>query len=592
MEIVSTPRVRAWTYLPLIIAFGYVPLIVRGCFYVRPVLNSQIWFPDTSYYDFFLVYKSYLILICAALALIFFIFFPKFKIFKDRIWIPLLIFAVFALFSGILSPYKSLVFTGSFEMMEGLPIIFSYLILALYGYYRISLDGLRGIRILITYSIPGILIILLIGFFQFFGLDFYSTEIGLAVIAGPDFSDLIGSFASDPINPVFSTLYNADNAAIYFLMIAGLTTPLIFAVRKLFERIILIIVAALSILDIFFTSTLTGVLVLLALGIITLLIFAYKNIKRGLLATLGCVVLVLIVGFIGLRSDRIRQEAGFESTNDYPVSRIITDTDKVWFMFPTDQLQIISNPDGSFTARDSRGDVIFRQYFDESGNTYYGTENISSANACVIHSISREADGTRFTVALEYSDGKTGAWEFVKKGNYGPYLYINSAGKETPFPGDIIRAYTFPDRLFNNRGLIWNYTLPTLSKHILFGSGANTYVMVYPQEDYLTETYLNLRQIDVKPHSFYLQQWSDHGLIALIALVVFFIWALVRSLRNLRRNSLREPMNLVALGLTLGVFAQLISGLAQDSNVCSSPVFWVIIGCINGLHSHRKKPDN
>lgn len=140
-------------------------------------------------------------------------------------------------------------------------------------------------------------------------------------------------------------------------------------------------------------------------------------------------------------------------------------------------------------------------------------------------------------------------------------------------------VFLFKEDAMSGRGHIWNNTIPLLSKHILMGSGANTYALEYPQNDYVYRIRMGMqRNLDVKAHCWYLQQWVENGLIAMLLLCLFFGWYCVRSIRIYRRADIHQSIFWLGLGIWTSVMTYLVVGLTNDSNVGTAPVFWCLLG--------------
>src|SRR5690606_8579420 len=107
-------------------------------------------------------------------------------------------------------------------------------------------------------------------------------------------------------------------------------------------------------------------------------------------------------------------------------------------------------------------------------------------------------------------------WFFTNQTGDGSYYYMNNYGR----PDKIITA---PHALFSGyegyasgRGYIWSRTLPLLKKHIILGSGADTYMIAFPQQDYVgLSNYGYGDQLVTKPHNLYLQVGVQTGLLSL-----------------------------------------------------------------------------
>ena len=70
----------------------------------------------------------------------------------------------------------------------------------------------------------------------------------------------------------------------------------------------------------------------------------------------------------------------------------------------------------------------------------------------------------------------------------------------------------------------------------------------------------------------------ENGLPALLAFLGFFLWYMVRCIRILRKADLKDPLVRTGTGIFTGLLTYMIVGLANDSNVCTAPVFWVMLG--------------
>ena len=103
-------------------------------------------------------------------------------------------------------------------------------------------------------------------------------------------------------------------------------------------------------------------------------------------------------------------------------------------------------------------------------------------------------------------------WYFTKLED-GSYCIINQAGKLERYRSPEFSSL-FNNNALNGRGHIWNGVIPILGKHVLIGSGTNTFLFAYPQNDYIYREYNGTENmLDVKAHSLYLQQWVENGLL-------------------------------------------------------------------------------
>jgi O-antigen ligase len=121
--------------------------------------------------------------------------------------------------------------------------------------------------------------------------------------------------------------------------------------------------------------------------------------------------------------------------------------------------------------------------------------------------------------------------------------------------------------------------LPLLKSKILLGSGADTFLYEFPQNDYAQKANMGaafFKGLIKDAHSMYLQWMLTYGIAGTLCLCIFLGSLCIR----LFRLGEREPL---ALGIGLGMAGYLLSGLAWTSSVSLSPVFWVLCGCGSAL---------
>ena len=114
---------------------------------------------------------------------------------------------------------------------------------------------------------------------------------------------------------------------------------------------------------------------------------------------------------------------------------------------------------------------------------------------------------------------------------------------------------------------------------MFIGSGANTFALEYPQEDYIYNFYVNTpTTLDVKAHSWYLMQWVENGLPAMILFIAFYLCYLIKSIKLYRRFDMKKEMHWISLGIFSALLTYMIVALANDSTVCTASVYWVLLG--------------
>lgn len=170
-------------------------------------------------------------------------------------------------------------------------------------------------------------------------------------------------------------------------------------------------------------------------------------------------------------------------------------------------------------------------------------------------------------------------WEFVKANGSPQFVYINfyKRGDEIRTADSVLKGY---EKLFTGRGYIWGGAIPLLKEHILVGSGPDTFVEEFPQQDYVMKANTGrwmLEQIPSKAHSLYLQSALQTGILSLLCLLIFWGSYAVSSVRSLKQKKDSSFFAVDAV-ILLSVTAFLFMGLMNDSNLAVSPLFWGMLG--------------
>ena len=568
--------------IPVILMIGFVPLIVHTYEY-RTGLSQFDWFPNSSesQVDVFFAWKMITAIIIGAVMLVVLLvryFNKKERLRFDNAFYFLFFYALFVAMSALFSPYKYWVLGGTYELFESVWAIFAYIILCYYTYNYVC--ETKHVAAVLRWAGIGMLIVSFIGAFQHVGSDFFKTSLGKHLITGPQYWNNLDeiSFVMGE-DTAYTTLYNPNYLSFYFGMLIPLTICLFIASKEIVHKILTVMVFILAVMCMFGSHSDSGWLALAIAGSIVILILLSRT-KKTRLAAVGIVVIGLAALFVlytrtplGTRlsttiAGTYRMEDRFslrsiEANSEYAALDIRGN--KILLSY------VINEADGQSTllCTDENGTELSRTCIDETNlidqlddPLYYG---------CLVQPIILdEMLGIR--VQLE---GVT--WDFAYVPNDG-YYYANPAGKLTR-PAQVKSAALFREDTMSGRGHIWNCTIPLLGKRIFVGVGANAYMLAYPQDDYIYHAYVSgANNYDVKAHCWYLQQWVENGLIGLLLLLGFLGWYIVHCARVYRRANLRESITWVGIGLFAAVLVYIIAAVANDSNVCTAPVFWGFLG--------------
>lgn len=567
-----------------IIAAGIIPLIMHTFTYDSH-LSSYEWFPsDGTVVDIFLAYKSFTIIIIGILMAIALLYraYDHEKMPVTRLFYCLFAYAALVLISGLASRWKGFAFGGSYEMFESVIVVLCYIVFCYYTFTEVK----NQITVCTLLRWVGIfsLILMGIGVFQGFGLDLFRSAFGKVLFASPSFwSDLDSLVIQMAKGTSYSTIYNPNYFSLYLSLLLPVYLMATVASDKKNDRILygIIVICALILLITIHSST--GVLSVVLSAVVTLIVVMIRWRKRFCI-TIGAVAAVVVIGIVcivAVPAVNQRFDAFISSTAAISSARIrnIETGDAVKVEYKDGSIYQVTF---DFDDSGNPTDVVV---LDKDGNTmpaFWNEDNtaidVLGDDGGLIMSLFPTPTADEGTYFMNFSIDKT-SFYFIRTDE--GYQYITGAGKIVDIDNDIKSADIFSDTFFSNRGFIWNHTIPLLPKHIILGSGQNTFLMEYPQNDYVNKSLLygsETTTIDVKPHNLYLQQWVQNGMIAMILYLVVVIGFLIQTAGLIKKGDIHDWKTILEIGVFCGILGHSIAGIANDSNVCTSPVMWVVLG--------------
>jgi hypothetical protein len=298
---------------------------------------------------------------------------------------------------------------------------------------------------------------------------------------------------------------------------------------------------------------------------------------------------VMVIAFLGINAYMgnaflTRFVTMFSSTKtaDYALSSILTNTDNVEITYKGNTLYIQSELDEYnnpvFNLLDGDNNPV-KTVFNTEASIY--SIDDKRFNTFLLKSITYDlkTEQNETVVVPGFNITIDGAnWNFSNKLN-GSYYYYNSCGRFDKIINSESAVFTDYESLGSGRGFIWSRTIPILKKHILLGSGADTFVFEFPQNDYVGR-YNNgfFSSILTRPHNMFLQMGVQTGVLSLLAFLVFYGFYFISCIRLYMNNSFETYFSQIGAAIFVGTIGYMVSGLFNDSTVAVSPVFWALIG--------------
>ena len=572
--------------IPIAFAIGIIPLILKVTIHTNE---------DKKFADIFFACKAYAIeclMIFMAVILLFCMLELKKKLPWGKELIPFVGYLIFVLLSGVLSEYGQLAFGGSYERFEPVWVILGYAVIMYYSFSFVK--GEDGLRLLVRLSVIPVGIMLLLGILQGIGLDPFNLTVVKKLILPLSLQDKVDNLQLMREKGVaYLTLYNEDYVGMYFGLTIPICASMIFAAGKRTDRVIAVFFTLASLFVLYRSHTSAGWVVLALTGVIALMIFPWKSMRIRIIIRAGtgiafilCVLIAVSVWPVRSRvSEKLSPSPGRAQkviqleTGDYDVAFYFFDGNELHCSFDyeeNDRLHV------RFTDKDGN-ELIYH----DNGGIYELEERFMYADATVSPWHMEDVKAVMFTI----DDHQ---WPIYHEKNGGYYYIDNELNKVKAHKA--ITAGLFSDGLMSGRGAIWNRTLPLLLHHIFIGAGANTFVTEYPQDDYVLLNYLygwGYKEINVKAHSLYLGNMIENGIIGTLCLMTFFLMFIIKGICIYGKSpdgkegrSFSDFSYFLGFGIFMGCLAYMISGLINDSNVCTAPVFWAFVGVSMGMWSN------
>lgn len=589
-------KTMKWELIPLLLLVSIVPLIVRLYTYNNN-LSQFDWYPENeTTTDVFLYYKSLAIIAIAGIMCLILIY----RYIKNRKsirisyqFIPLIVYACCTILSTLFSKYKYFCFHGMTEVFETVWVLLGYCIIAFYAYQLIqTLDDVDCIMRLLTI---GLAFMLIIGLMQASGHDLFATNFGKKLISPSQYwNSLDGITMTFEKGHVYLTVYNPNYVPLYFGLMIPIEVALLIRNKRAGYRILYAGMIIASCICLFASQNRSMVIGLAAAAFLTLLVL-HRQIIHAWKIVLPIIVCIIIfsVGYFSYNPALInkfifRENQKETLSAERAISKIETGDEYISMIYKGNELRTFysENDDGTIDLHltDDTGTDI--QYTADDFN-YQMTATDDRFQGITVQPVLLE-EGGPLTIWIRADNYD---WYF-QKGDDGTYYYLNNYGKLDKIICAEEIGKDFLTTFVDERARIWSQTFPLLKDKIIFGSGPDTFALEYPQDNYVGKTYDGtIALIDVKPHNAYLQTAVQEGVLAMIALVVLYLWFLFDGIKIYSKVSFNNPIEIIGISLVIALGTHMAVSLVNDSNVCISPLFWLLLGMGISINEIVKKQE-
>lgn len=582
----QNPYKSAVAFMPIILMLAVVPLIVRAKIVLLDENTAKFWNGNYQI-DLFSYTKTRIIMLLTVWMLVnaFFFFSKKdFKKLKENKWIfyPVIVFVFSLIVSTILSEYKNIAIWGAPERYEGMVVHLCYIIMFLYTYMTLKTEeDFKYIKYSILFLASAMAFI---GLMQAFGKDILTMDFMRNLIVPKEYREMLSAVTTET-NQVYLTLQNSNYVGTYTSMMIPFLSIIIFSkYESKLIKIYTLIIEICNILIMAKSNSRAGILAFI-LSIIILLFIYIKVLYRNKIAVIQIITLLSIMfviannitgtwfsynmKLIGIETLKIFDKNEAENNElridgldiEKNTAIIHTNITDINFMFLENEILIkndldknirvdMTNENISVRFDSSFQDIIFN-IINEKDHIY--VQILNKENLLFIIKYIKLED------KIELVDDKGGIYKIEQA------EYIGFEGKE---------------KLGSARGYIWSRTLPMILKKPLFGYGADTFLVKFPQNDIISKIYVygTSNIITDKPHNMYLLYAINNGLIGICSLIVLFIYYQVDIFKKCFFKRKYFKIYNDAIMCFIAVEGYLISGIFNDSLPSTAPIFWILLG--------------
>lgn len=569
--------------LPILLTIGVIPFLVRIHTY-NPNLDQFSWYYNSAeplFGDTFLYYRQWFFTGLSFYMLL--VLIGKFIINKKEVRfsitaLPMGIYALFAFLSSVFSDYRNFSFSGIFEQFENVFVLMGYALIVYYSF--IVLKSENDLKIVLCTLTGSTFFLSLIGTCQTFGYDFYGTEL-MKYLSSPDPS----KYSYEPVvgeNTAYLSLYNPNYVGVYVAILFPIFTVLLFFSKKWWQVLLYCLTIVFLLISLYGSGSKAGFLVLGGLVFLLIIFMRRPIFQRWYIVVPSFLLLVVAFLFVNYKSNNsyIHNIVTGLTIKPYkhPYQEMTTEEDGIHITYQNEELVVgfrMEENDITFLFLDSKGEVVQTELMEDMM-----TFNI----------IDPRFKGFKVYPVLYYENEKnivgfcinTNGREWCFSNQYddsGTYYYVSEKGKFDRMIMAEQVLFNDYETIFSGRGYIWSVTIPLLKNKIILGSGADTFMIEFPHQDYLRlwrNGYNTL--VMSKPHCLYLQVGVQTGVISLIALLTFFIMYGISSIRLFINSRFETFYEQVGVAVFLSVIGFAVTGITNDSCVAVSPIFWAIAG--------------
>ena len=551
--------------------------------------------------DFFIHSKAVVLLIVAAIAVLWFVgerFLPQ-KVDNNvplmkgnNRWLFILsgIFMAGVVISTIFAKHQKSAIWGSPAIGEGMWTLFAYVVLILVCYnYFANEYALATVKkaIVVLCGVTGGLAVI---------EWFYKPllEIGLIqkLVAPAKYSEIVTSMkASQFTDAISMTFYNPGYLGGFVCLLVPFALLFVLVAKEVKRKVLYALGFFGTLFGVIASGTTTSfyVAILEVIFVVAIYVFLSKEKKRagiqGVLA-IGMTLLALIVfgEITGNTFIKIMNNENSVTESELDECFEIKDIQlkgNVIHIVGEEETLSISYEDSRFVFRNTEGAVL-KQVRTEEGTSFEqkGYEHLLVTGK----NIQGQVEGVEKYVMVDAGYQSTIDFFLLEDGTFSGVGQGGSIVKDIGDAGtpEALKKYY---GIFTGRGYAWINSLPILKETLLIGKGPGNFAFYFKHFDYvgMLTVHQTTKQMIDKPHNAYLQYAMEIGLPAAIAFFGIFVGILLKSLKIIWKK--REGQQILEnsvyhIGGIVSVIGFLLCSIINDSMITVTPIACMIAGIL------------
>lgn len=599
VEIIEVPKKREmpesliWIGLvPILFIIAFVPLIVYAKVIELSPLEELNWTGGGSFQiEFFSYYKALFFIIATIVALICLVILHILKVnrlIKSKYYIPIGIYAIFVVLSYLFASDKIIASRGFIDMHQGVYVLLSFMLIMFIIMNLVKTEKQISAFVIGFISIG--IFISLIGIWQYFGYDVFTTDWGILLTLPkalePIKDEIVIQFQ---LFGIYATMGNSNFVGSFAALMIPLGFSLYFYSKGFIIKVFSFLFLGLMVFVTYGSNSRAGLIGVIVSILISIILFRKQFIKRPITAFTPFVI-ILILGFTlnAVTDGKILNEiksmdfiAELKSLNEINENKTrfedVEINDMMITIETSDQSVIIEKKYPTIYAYTLDGEQLD---LIENNGIYTFSDSLYSN-----YRITLASSNTYFILRAYGKDLKVQHTIDGLKivGIDGAYISTEDVERLK-----FLDAY---ETLFSHRVYIWSRSVPLLKSNILIGAGPDMYPTIFPQDDLIGElNTIGSNVIIDKPHNMFLQIGINTGVISLIAMISLWAIYIIDSLKLYFNRNLKTFADFMGVGFFLGVVAYLSAGFFNDQVMSVAILFYIMLGtgiAVNKMNKYQ-----